>query len=216
MKIAVFDVCDTLYASNTTFEFLDFYLNKSFKYRYFRKFSKSIAGKLLNYPFLKLFEKDIIRLIATGFLGGYPEQQVNIAAKYFVNNQLKDKIHKNIHELLLQYKAQGFLIILMSGSYNIIVKNVCDYFHADDYFASELEIINEKLSGNYSSDQLFNKKQALLAKYPYFTELVVISDNKTDYQLFEIANEAFAVCVSTKQENFWKHKKIKHLKLIKC
>lgn len=215
MKIAVFDVCGTLYDSNTTFDFLDDYFNNDKKYRLFRKLSKSLAGKLFNYPFYRVFKYDIIRIIATGFLKGSNKEDLRLAAKIFVSQKLKSKIKKDIHELLIEYKEKGFIIILMSGSYSLIVEHVSDYFDADNLFASELEVIDDKYTGKYKSDQLFNKKEVLLNKYPDITELIVVSDNRTDYELMKEADKGYAVCNKPKQVLFWTSKNLSHIEIVR-
>lgn len=214
MKIAVFDVCGTLYDSNTTFDFLDIYFRRNKKYNLFRKFSKSFPGKLFNYPFYRFLKYDIIRFVATGFLKGVSEHELKSATKLFVDEHLETKIKKDIYNLMSEYKEKGFLIILMSGSYSPIVEDVRDYFNVDDFFASELEIVDSKYTGKYKSDQLYNKKDILLEKYPDITELIVVSDNRTDYELMKIADKGYAVCNKPKQVLFWQSKNLSHVKIL--
>jgi len=214
MKIAVFDVCGTLYDSNTTFDFLDDYFSKDKKYRLFRKFSKSLVAKVLNYPFYKFFYYDIIRIIATGFLKNIPKETVDSAMNEFVFEKLESKIKNDIYTLLTEYKKKGFTIILMSGSYSSIIKNVNQYFQTDGYFASELEVLNDKYTGKFMSDQLFNKKEVLLEMYPNITELIVLSDNLTDYELMKEADYGYAICKKPKQVAFWKSKNLPHVKIV--
>ena len=214
MKVAVFDVCGTLYDSNTTFDFLDDYFKTDKKYQLFRRFSKSLSGKLLNYPFYRFFKYDIVRVIATGFLKGISEQELQLAMKAFVYEQLDSKIKKNIQSLLAEYKKEGFHIFLMSGSYSLIVEHVCSYFDADGFVASELEVVNSKCTGKYKTDQLFNKKAILFETYPDITELIVVSDNRTDYELMKAADKGFAVCNKPKQIRFWQSKQLSHVEII--
>jgi HAD superfamily phosphoserine phosphatase-like hydrolase len=214
MKIAVFDVCGTLYDSNTTFDFLDNYFRDDKKYMLFRKFSKSLPGKLLNYPFYRFFQYDIIRMIATGFLKGCSKSQLKDATKSFVNEELENKIKKNIHQLLNEYKQKGYAIILMSGSYSMIVEHVSAYVGADGFFASELEVQEDYYTGKYKSDQLFNKKEILFTRYPNITELIVVSDNRTDYELMNAADKGYAICNKSKQVSFWQSKKLSHVEIV--
>lgn len=211
MKVAVFDVCDTLYDSNTTFDFLDDYFDDNRKYQLFRKCSTSFLGKVLNYPLYRFFNYDIVRVIATGFLRGESQHELEIAVKTFVYEKLSDKVYNSVQELMNTYKDKGFTIFLMSGSYSPIVKYVCDFFEADDFVASELEIVDNKYTGKYVNDQLFNKKKVLLEKYANIDQLVVISDNKTDYDLFEIADKSYIVCNKLKDKIFWSHRISKFL-----
>lgn len=214
MKIAVFDVCGTLYDSNTTFDFLDDYFKNDKKYRLFRKISTSLPGKLFNYPFYRFFKYDIIRIIATSFLKGSNTEDLNIATKKFVYNQLESKIKKEIQQLFTEYKKKGFIIVLMSGSYSMIIEHVSDYFDADGLFASELEVVDNKYTGRYKSDQLFNKKKVLLNTYPDITELIVVSDNRTDYELMKESDKGYAVCNKAQQVLFWESKNLPHVEIV--
>lgn len=214
MKVAVFDVCGTLYDSNTTFDFLDDFFKDNKKYLLFRKLSKTPLGKIVNYPFYRLLKYDLVRSIATGYLKGIDENELSNAAKTFVYQYLSKKVNANIKELLEEHKENGFIIVLMSGSYSIIVEHVCDYCHADNFFASELEVVDSLYTGKYKLDQLFNKKDILLNKYQNITELVVVSDNRTDYELMQRADKGYAVCNKHKQALFWKSMNLSHVEII--
>ena len=215
MKIAVFDVCGTLYNSNTTFDFLDWYFKNNLKYKLFRKLSKSKLGKLANYPFYKFLKKDLIRIYATKFLNGIKEKEIEVASNQFVNLILKDKIKKDIEKLMIEYKNQGYEIVLISGSYNFIIKEVSKYFKINDYFASNLEIKSEKYTGKIEFDQLFNKINILKSKYPNFKELVVVSDNLADYPLLKEANKSYIICNKHKHLEIWEKKNLRNAEVIK-
>ena len=214
MKIAVFDVCGTLYDSNTTFDFLDDYFCHNKKYMLFRTFSKSLPGKLLNYPFYRFLHYDIIRMFATSFLKGCSENTLQNTTQLFVNEVLEEKIKEDIHKLLNDYKEKGYEIILMSGSYSMIVEHVNAYVGADGFFASELEVKEGYYTGKFKSDQLFNKKEILFRTYPNITELIVVSDNRTDYDLMKVADKGYAICNKSKQVTFWKSKNLNHVEIM--
>ena len=214
MKVAVFDVCGTLYDSNTTFDFLDGYFHNDRKYQLFRRFSRSLPGKIVNYPFYRFFNYDIIRVIATSFLKDISEEKLQVAMKHFVYHELDSKVKIDIQKLLHQYKEEGYVIYLMSGSYSLLVEQVCQYFKADAFTGSELEMVNSQCTGRYATDQLFNKKAVLLEKYPDIQELVVVSDNRTDYELMKMADKGFAVCNKPKQTLFWQSRQLENVEIL--
>jgi len=214
MKIAVFDVCGTIYDANTTFDFLDYYFKDNDKYNNFTKLRKVFLVKVSNYIFYKYFKKDITRLIATSFLKNEPIEKVQKSAKQYVNNILSNKIKKQTINLMKTYKNKGFHIILMSGSYNVLIEHIQAYFDTDDYFASKLEIKNSKYTGKYKYDQLLNKKDTLQEYYPNIDELIVVSDNRTDYELMKFATKSYAICNKEKQKKFWETKKLSNNELL--
>lgn len=214
MKLAVFDVCGTLYDENTTFAFLDAYFSDNKKYKYFRKFSKSLVGKLLNYPFYRFLHKDIIRIFALRFLKGESLADIDKAAQEFVSVILPSKIKKDIVSRYLAYQEQGYTMVLMSGSLDVLIRHISVVFSADNFFATELEYEGKLYTGKVSKDQLFNKSEVLQLAYPDIVYLVVVSDNKTDSPLFLLADKAFAVCKKEDQLIYWRSKNISHLELL--
>jgi len=203
MKIAVFDVCDTLYSVNTTFSFLDNYFANNKKYLWFRKFTKLFVVKVTNYLIYKYTKKDLIRLYATTFLKKKSQQEIESYGHKFVNGFLSTKLKEPILNMLTHYKEEGYTIILMSGSYEFIIKEVAEYVQADYFYASKLQIDNRVYLGKYDEDILLSKDKLLKKQFPNIDELIVVSDNKTDLPLMQVANSAFAVCNKEKDCTFW-------------
>ena len=113
MRIAIFDVCDTIYKVNTTFSFLDFYLTNNKKYFLLRKLSKSLPLRILNYIIYKLFKKDLIRYLSTLFLKNKNIEEIEKYTHKFVYNYLVNKTRKNIVEMLDIYKMNGLICFKM-------------------------------------------------------------------------------------------------------
>lgn len=215
MKVAVFDVCGTIYDENTTFAFLDSYFSDNRKYKFFRKLSKSFIWKVANYPFYRFLHTDITRIIALSFLKGESLSDIDRSAQEFVLVYLPSKVKKNITSLYNYYRDQGFDMVLMSGSLDVLIRHVGLSFMANNTFATELEAKNGVYTGKVSKDQLFNKAEVLQVNYPDLKYLVVVSDNKTDLSLFLLADKAYAVCKKNKQSKYWHSKKISHLEILK-
>jgi HAD superfamily phosphoserine phosphatase-like hydrolase len=203
MKIAVFDVCDTLYNVNTTFSFLDNYFAKNKKYLFFRKISKLFVVKVANYFIYKTFKIDLIRLYGTRFLKNKTYQEIEEFSHIFVYSILKPKIKKQILKMLKKFKNDGYTIVLMSGSYNFIVKEVAKYVEADRYFASKLKESNGYCLGKYEKDILLDKYDVLVENFQNIEDLVVVSDNRSDLTLMKMANKAYAICNKEKDCIFW-------------
>lgn len=209
MRIAIFDVCDTLYSTNTTFTFLDTYIDSK-SYKLFRIFSKTFFGKVINYVFYKYFKNDIVRTIATKYLSNKTEIELQTLAEDFIVNHLMKYENKNIINMLEQYKSNDYKIIFMSGAYDFIIKEVATYFKVDTFYATKLELKDSKYTGRLSHDILLKKDELFKKDYKDFDHLVVVSDNKTDLSLLNIANESFAICNKEKDLYFWeKYPKIK-------
>ena len=103
-QIAIFDVCDTLYNVNTTYQFLDQFLINNKKYFFFRKISKLFPVKVLNYFFYKLLNVDFLRNLGTLFLKGKKVEEIKKFTYLFVQNNLALETKKIIATKINEYK----------------------------------------------------------------------------------------------------------------
>tara|TARA_A100001015_G_scaffold319493_1_gene442527 strand:+ start:753 stop:1400 length:648 start_codon:yes stop_codon:yes gene_type:complete len=204
MQIAVFDVCDTIYRVNTTFSFLDHFFANNKRYIYFRKITNFFPIKAFNYIYFKLFKLDIPRYCATLFLKGKKVDEIQNYTHKFVYNDLATEINNDIFKMINQYKNEGYKIVLMSGSYNFVIEEVAQYFNADYFFASKLNIKNKFYTGKYDKDILFTKKDLLKKEFYKIDKLVVVSNNKSDLDLMKSADKSYAVCNKKSDIKFWK------------
>jgi len=203
MRVAVFDVCGTLYDSNTTFDFLDFIFKESNSYQLFKYLYKSFAIKLITYPLYRFFHYDIIRAMATFFLRGKRVDEVEALVQAFIERDLEKKKIAYTHHLLKEYQKRGFEVILMSGSYDIVIAEIAKKLHLKSFYASSLQRDKERLTGRYEEDILWSKRAIFEKAYGNIEALVVVSDNKTDLPLMMHADKAYAICLKEKQSHFW-------------
>lgn len=195
-KIAVFDVCDTLYSVNTTFYFLDNYFQSNNSYTRFRKLTKFFSVKALNHLFYKLFKVDLIRIYATSYLKNESVLHVEEYCYDFVKIKLFEKQNSKIISILHKFRDAGYEIILMSGSYDFIIKEIAKQLEIERYFATTLSHKKGYYTGTIKRDLLQIKHQIISDEIKNINELVVVSDNKSDLNLMKLANEAHAVCNS--------------------
>ena len=213
IQLIVFDVCDTLYNVNTTFKFLDKICVDNKKYKIFRIISKTYPIIVLNYFFYKITNLDIIRFFGTLFLKGWDVNEIKKITNIFVYENLVPEIKTIVSEKIHYYKKKGYRVVLMSGSYDFVIREVAKYFNADEFYASKLKTIDGVFTGRYDKDILMKKNDLLHKSYKKIDKLVVISNNKTDLELMKSADKAFAVCNKEKDLKFWKSfKKIEYIK----
>jgi HAD superfamily hydrolase (TIGR01490 family) len=214
MRVAVFDVCGTLYDSNTTFDFLDFLFKESNSYQLFKYLYKSFAIKLITYPIYRFFHYDIIRAIATSFLRGKRVDEVEVLVREFIDSYLEKKKITYTHNLLKEYQKMGFDVILISASYDIIILEIAKKLHIKSFYASTLQRENDILTGKYEEDILWSKRDVLNQAYVDIDELVVVSDNLSDYPLFKIADTKVAMVKSSRQIRYWQKSGLKDIKIV--
>ena len=73
------------------------------------------------------------------FLKGKSYKQIEKFTFKFVNEELKSEIKTVISSKINFFKERGFRIVLMSGSYDFIIKEVADYFNINEFYASKFE-----------------------------------------------------------------------------
>lgn len=213
-KVAIFDVCGTLYDSNTTFDFLDYCFQGNISYKVFRGISSTYFIRGFNYFVNKLFGIDVVRKLATRYLNRYSFAQIEDFSRLFFHEYLVNKEKSDIVRLMNDYFYRGYRIVLMSASYLFIVDKIAKHFNIQDYYASELEIIDGYYTGNYSNDLYHRKYSIFLENYKQIDSLVVVTDNKSDIDLLEIANKAYVVCDRHKNSVFWEKSRLKNLTIL--
>ncbi len=214
-KVAVFDVCGTLYNSNTTFDFLDYCFQGNTTYRLFRRITGTYLVRGTNYFMNKMFGLDIVRKLATQYLNGCSYVYIENLSKLFLHEFLANKERSDIVRLMNDYHSRGYRIVLMSASYLFIVDKIAHHFNIQDYYASKLEIINGYYTGNYSLNLYYHKKMILLENYKQIHRLVVVTDNKSDADLLGFANKAYVVCDRHKDSVFWEKSRLNNLTILK-
>lgn len=204
MRIAVFDVCGTIYQSNTTFDFIYYIYRASWRGKIWKFLIGSLLGKALGYVFSKYFKLDIYRETGNRLLKRFTIRQIKVLAAEFVQEYLAERKNEEVIRKMEAYRAKGYQIVLMSASYDFIIEQVASSLQANAYFGSRLKSHNDRYIGGYHFDLKGKKKQVLEANYPQIERLAAISDNQSDLQLLAAANEAFVIINNNKKASFWK------------
>lgn len=202
MKIAIIDVCDTLFYSNTTFDFLHFRFKDDKKYKKLIFIKKNILYRLVNKLIFKCFHIDLTKIMFTKLLKGMPLHSIeNDLESFYQEFLVKRKIEKT-HEILKKYQKNGYHIILLSASYDFIVKKIAMEMGVNEYIATSLMSKKNNYTGKIKEDILQKKLKKFLEKNYEYDELVVMTDNITDFNLTKISNVSHVV-INNKNKNFW-------------
>ena len=194
-KIVVFDLCGTLYSSNTTFDFVDYVLDRSFscyllKTRLF-KYGLIVLGRLLG--------KDLYRKLYIYQLKGLPADRLRNKANEFVETFLSYKKVKEVHSLLSRSMSDGDFVYICSASLDVIVSAVCKEINVDNWMATELVYDPSGLCrGKIKNDLLGKKADAFQSNLE-----LVVTDNISDLSLLKKAKRKF-ILSKMKNINFWR------------
>ena len=127
-----------------------------------------------------------MRYFGTLFLKGKEIEEVQKFTHKFVYTDLAKEIKDSTVKMMSEYKSKGYKIVLMSGSYILVIEEVAKYFNIDYFYASKLNIVDKFFTGKYEKDILLNKYDLLKREFKNFDKLVVISNNKTDLELMKL------------------------------
>lgn len=203
-KLIVCDVCDTLFKSNTTFDFLKYLAAHERGFRFFllevisnKRFLLfyllAIAGKMMRF--------DIIRLLSLRLLQGLEYSFLEKKANEFYDQFLLLKKNEIIFDLLNNEKGQ---LILVSSSLDVIIKVIAEK-NKFKWVSSQMEVLNGIATGKLKND-LTGKKQTVatqIMKEMGIQKLMVITDNRTDKRLVELADERYIVIRSVEEKKYW-------------
>ena len=203
MKIAVFDVCGTLYKSNTTFDFLDYFFKVNKKYNRFRKITGNIFLVAGNHYINKIFHVDLIRKCAISFLKGFSVEEICRVSQKFLTEFLAESQINNVHELMQHYRDKGYKTILMSASLDFIIKEIHAELNTYKYYSTQLEVVNERYTGKIKFDMSSKKDLVLKQDYKVIESLAVVTDNISDIQLVKSASNRHIICWKNKHSKFW-------------
>lgn len=213
-QLYIFDLCGTLYQSNTTFDFLDFYfLDKSRSYRFNRKIFKTIPWRLFNRVLMKLLDLDLTRYICIRQLRKYNKEQLSQMADHFVTAFLNTRKFQVTQHLLREAQAGHREVMIMSASLDFIVAAVAKELQVTRFYSSELEYEGDICTGKLRNDLLGKKSAFCRNSHIPLEEAIIVTDNLSDQDLVSLASEAYIVCAS-KHVKFWE--KFRSVKQIYC
>lgn len=211
--LAVFDLCNTLYFSNTTFDFIEYALRKNhsrFRLGFFHLISKRFSPiGILLLCIEKFCYKDLIKVLAVRQLRGLSRNELNDHAERFVSEYLRQRKIHEIHQMLQRVKKSDAMIYLMSESLEPIVRAVSNELEVG-YFGVKLRFCD-----GYSTGHLEGGGQKLdWVSGIDHDILTAVSDNKTDCLLLEKADHGYAVIQYARYSRFWRtFPSIKHIKV---
>lgn len=198
----LFDVCHTLYNSNTTMDFIDFfhYINKTKVWCLPSFFFKRKIIKMVNALFFKVTKRDLIRFFAVSKLKGYSKRELYKSAQMFISSLPKIP---EVHKILEDAKKKGQKIMLASASLDFIVQAIANELSVEVLCASKMEWKNNICQGRIKEDMLGRKN--LFIPMSILNNSIVVTDNLTDCNLIKHANHSYVVA-KPRRLKLWKKK----------
>lgn len=201
-KVSIFDICGTLYRSNTTFDFLDYYLNDSKLYHIYRILYRCLLWRLFNKFTKHTIQYDITRSIAIYFLKGHSKKELLKAAQSFYNLELQKKENKRVIELLYKLNSNNKnQVIIASATLDFIAETIATNLNCKIYYSTTLSYKNEICKGTIRND-LLGKKMNVLSHHKPFEN--VYTDDITDCPVLSLSKNKYII-VYPRTINKWKN-----------
>jgi len=87
----------------------------------------------------------------------------NDAGKFF-SQHLVNRISPRADELIKQHKSEGRLVVILSGSLTMLVRQFAQYFELDTLFGNDLEVVNGLLTGALAGVHPYGREKANLVE----------------------------------------------------
>lgn len=191
----IFDVCWTMYQSNTTFDYIRFVYKSENIQSFQLKFLNSKFGKIIILLLGRIIGRDLYRELFVKLLKGFSRKDLEeLSMKFYQNFLINQKID---YTFKILEKTDVNDVILCSASLDVVVAHIAKELGVV-FFASELEYKKQICTGKISKDLLGKKDNILKDKV---IELVV-TDNLSDLEL--VRKSLKSVILSTpKNVKFW-------------
>lgn len=209
IKVAVFDLDNTLVNINTTTEFIKFYLKKHNKLKYFLYLFYFYIFK----DFFVIFPKHDIRQTIIQFLKGEKKQTLEEEALLF-SLIIKENLNPEVNLILEQFQKKGLKIFILSSSFDLLVQALIKTLRLDKGKGSSLGFKNKICTG-YLQQDLTGVKQEALQQDNYFGIIdfqnsYCISDNKEDLELLRLFSHSLAIVYNRVDALYFEKNNIKH------
>lgn len=173
-KVVVFDICGTLYNSNTTFDFLNYSFSRKRSFRFYSNLYNSFVWKAINKILRDYLHFDLTRIIALLFLKGIERKQLYQMVECYYNGFLKSKENTEITDRLRAYLIDtGNRVILLSATIDPVAKVISKHLGCKEFYSTELIYEDGICTGRIKKD-LFGGKISILHE-------LGITDNVDDF-----------------------------------
>jgi phosphoserine phosphatase len=209
IDVFVFDVCDTLFYSNTTFDYLQFVLEQrqlSGRQQWLRLLTKRWSPAFLGLSFWqKLTGGDAIKAAALRLLTGIPKDELYSLGQRFLRDFLSTRKIARTHELLEQLANSSTRVILLSASLDPIIAALAAELKVE-FVSSELDYDEKGCCTGRLRRELGGKKHHALRELvgaDTTLRLAVATDNFTDRELVATVTCRYIVVHNTGAKQFW-------------
>ncbi len=199
-KVALFDFCDTCISFQTAEAYIK-YVRKSTKNRKM-KLKEKLRKVLYKYGITRFLEKHthktVNKLLNIWQLKGFSKAELEGLAAKFYEDKLKPGFVKETIDEMLKLKRQGYKIYIVSGGYDIYIKEFIKDFDLDGFFSTKIAFKNGIATGGFDGLDCMNENKIKLMLEFFHHDLkkidsIAYSDSITDLPLLQFCNKAVVI-----------------------
>lgn len=190
MQLALFDFDGTITTHDSLIKFIRFAVGDV----------KFVWGMMLLFPVLVAYKLKIIpnykakQYTLSYFFKGMDEQLFKTVAKEYSLKHIDTILRPKAMEKITWHKERGDTVVIVSASMRCWLAPWCKK-HNLDLISTELEIIDNKLTGNFSTKNCHGKEKENRVKEVYdlhtYDYIYTYGDSSGDRELLALANESF-------------------------
>ncbi|MBK5285573.1 MAG: HAD-IB family hydrolase [Bacteroidia bacterium] len=159
---------------------------------------KFFFGLIVLSPVLALYKLHILpnwkakQLVVYFFYKGVSEDFFSHTCKNFSQKNIPLTLKNNALKKLNEHLLQKHQVVIVSASLEYYLSDWCKSVGAD-LIATRLEIIDGKITGNFSGKNCYGKEKAIRIREKYsldsFDKIVAYGDSIGDKEMLELADE---------------------------
>lgn len=151
-EIVFFDVCGTLYNSNTTYDFYKFLFKNHKRRNIFCTLFNSKPSKVLWKSLMFIGLSKVPRRISLSFLWSLDVNYVKEMADIFVEEVLEPLKNNELHQKLIDARSNGATIVLISASIEPVVEAIAKRLGNISFICTTLHEVEGKYTGFIKED----------------------------------------------------------------
>jgi phosphoserine phosphatase len=203
----IFDICNTLFDSNTTYDFISFFLDKQGREDLKSKYHSIVSKTSLRFWYLlllsKITGKDLHKQEVIGLLKGVHYDLLYQEALVFFDLVLARRKIGSVFSLLAAAKENGSENVwLISSTIDPVAVAIGRRLEVN-VACSTLDYKEGICSGEVSKE-LSGRKHELLNELKLTGDFTVVTDNFTDYTLASLAVKKYIVIYKSRYRQKWK------------
>jgi HAD superfamily hydrolase (TIGR01490 family) len=126
------------------------------------------------------------------YLRGLSYSKMQAVAQQCFDSEIKPRLSQAGLDAIEQHKAQGHMIVLLSGSLDFLLRPLEKYVGADHLIAARMEVVNGRLTGRIDGDFPYGSHKAAFIQHFSeehgldFSQSYAYADHHTDHALLSL------------------------------